>query len=95
MILRSVNVLQISLNLNECFNFLTILPSFFNYRTAVIHSMAVSAASTIAGATASVAGATTAAIAGTATAAVATVSTTATVVSTTNHQKNGLIENRT
>ena len=80
-----MNGLTTSLNFHYCFISPTILPFFF-YRTAVIQSMAVSAASTIGGATASVAGATSAAIAGTATAAIATVSTATTVVSIMNNQ---------
>ena len=82
--LHSVDVLKISLNLHDHFVPPPTVPSFY-YRTAVIHSMAVSAASAIGSATASVAGVTSVAITGTATAAVATVSTAATIVSPTDH----------
>ena len=83
-VLHPENVLNISPNLHGCIIAPSISHSFY-YRTAVIQSMAVSAASTIGGASATVAGATSAAIAGTATAAVATVSTATTVVSTPDH----------
>ena len=60
------------------------LPS---YRTAILQSMAISAASTVGSASATIAGATTVAVAGATTAAAATISTTATVVSTSDWQR--------